>query len=186
MLKDIIENSTMFSNLSLALIRNLETKAAVTLYRVLNDYRGVYSTPEIPMDRLKEILGIDKDEYLEFKRFNARVLTPALRQIREKTDLEAIPHFFRGAHGKVHAVKFEIKEQKMPLLVKPKPLGNQKVDKKKREESKNPCGHLTEIEARSALKRITEQENETQQYTPENQNKKAFLKEHIRTLGGAI
>jgi plasmid replication initiation protein len=185
MLKRVIENSNMFSNLSLALIRNLETKAAVALYRVLNDYRGVRLTPEIPLEKLREILGIDDGEYPEFKDFNKWILKPACKQLKEKTDLETIPHFFRGAHGKVHAVKFEIKEQKMPLLVKPKPLSDQKKDKKKREVSMNPYGHLTHIEAQAAFNRIVEQEELTKSFTADNQNKKALLKEHIKTLGGA-
>lgn len=184
MLKDIIENSKMFSNLSLALIRNLETKAAIALYRVLNDYRGIHMTPEIPLKKLREILGVDEGEYPGFKDFNKWVLKPACKQLKEKTDLQTIPHFFRGAHGKVYAVKFEIKEQKIPLLVKQKPLSDQKKDKQKRKESNNPYGHLTHLEAQSALERIKEQEQI--EITPELLKRKSLLKEHIHALGGAI
>jgi len=186
MLKRVIENSKMFSNLSLALIRNLETKAAVALYRVLNDYRGIHITPEISLEKLRDILGVDKDEYPNFKAFNQWILKPACKQLKKKTDIEAIPHFFRGAHGKVYAVKFEIKGQKIPLLVKPKPMSNQKEDKKKREASKNPYGHLTEIDARSELSRLKEEENKSNTFTPENQKRKALLKSHIHSLGGAV
>lgn len=186
MLKRVAENSKMFSNLSLALVRNMETKSGLALYRVLNDYRGIYMTPEIPIKTLRELLGVDEGEYPGFKDFNKWVLKPACKQVKEKTDLEAIPHFFRGAHGKVHSIKFEIKEQKMPLLVKQKPLSDQKKDQKKREESENPYGHLTEIEARSELKRMEEKEYGSDHFPSDHMKRKIFLKSHIKFLGGAI
>jgi plasmid replication initiation protein len=186
MLKRVVQNSKMFSNLSLALVRNMETKSGLALYRIINDYRGVHTTPEIPLKTLREILGVEESEYPSFKDFNKWVLKPACKQVKDKTDLEPIPHFFRGAHGKVTSVKFEIKEQKIPLLVKRKPLNEKKGDEGKRKESKNPYGHLTEIEARSELLRITTEENQTQHYTAESQTRKAFLREQIKALGGAI
>lgn len=186
MLKEIIENSKMFSNLSLALVRNIETKAALALYALANDYRGIHKIPETSLEKLRGILGVDEGEYPEFRAFNQWVLKPACKQVKEKTDLEVIPHFFRGAHGKVLSVTFEIKEQRMPLLVKPKPMSNQKEDKKKRETRKNPYGHLTDLEARSELSRLKEEENKSNTFTPENQKRKALLTSHIHSLGGAV
>jgi plasmid replication initiation protein len=83
---------------------------------------------------LRKLLGVDEGEYPIFGDFNHRVLKTACKQIKAKTDLEVIPHFSRGAHGKVHSIKFEIKEQECPLLLRPaeKPA---KVKKNKKESS---------------------------------------------------
>lgn len=183
MLKDIVENSNMFANLSLALVRNLETKAGLSLYRVMNDYRGVRTTPEIPLSDLRKILGVDEGEYPAFKKLNAQILGPACKQVNEKTDLKITPYFFRGAHGKVLSVKFDIQEQKMPLLVKSKSLGDQKNDEKKRKETKNPYGHLTDIEIYSALKRIQEEIESSNAFSPKLIAEKSALKNLAESRG---
>ena len=176
MLKKIIINSNMFSNLSLALVRNLETKAGLALYRVVNDYKGIEITPEIPVETLRELLGVDKKEYPDFKAFNRSVLKPACKQVKEKTDLEVIPYFIRTSR-KVSSVKFEIKEQPSPLLVKPKAPSEQKKDKKARAASKNPYGHLGNIELLSELQRISERLGEGENLVADELRRKSYLNE---------
>ncbi len=182
MLKEIVVNSKMFSNLSLALVRNLETKSGLALYRILNDYKGINYTPAIPIETLRGLLGVAEGEYSQFKDFNKRILSRACQQVKDKTDLEATPHFIRTVR-KVSAVKFEIKEQSSPLLVKPKPISAQKKDKTAQKNSNNPYGHLTEVEARSALKRLVDKEYDSKEFSSDHQKRKALLKERIKALG---
>jgi plasmid replication initiation protein len=175
MLKDIVENSKMFGNLSLTLVRNIETKAALALYRVMNDYRGIRTTPDISLKVLREILGVDEGEYIEFKAFNQWVLKPACKHIKQKTDLEVIPLFTRS-NRKVSSVRFQIKEQNIPLIVRPKLV----AVKNKKQTTDNPYSHLTFEEATAELERIHEHERETGEFTVETQKQKAMLNERLK------
>ncbi len=153
MLKEMIEKSKIFARLSLAIVRDIGTKSAISLYRLMNDYRKIGQTSEIPLETIKEILGIEKEAYKDFKDFNFYVLKPACKELKEKTDLEVIPHLIR-IRRKVVSIKFEIIPQKRTLLVKPKTLNQQKIDQKEIKESKNPFAHLGDIELLSSMRRV--------------------------------
>lgn len=151
-LKEILQHSTMFANLSLLLVRNMDTKAALALYRVVNDYKDINYTPQIALEDLRLVLGAKKHEYKRFNDFNHRLLSPAIKQINNKTDLKVTPHFKR-LHRKVAIVKFEIEKQPCPLLVTP--------PKKKDVPSNNrpkPYEDFTDTQLLQALDKMREQD----------------------------
>ena len=137
-LKKIIKDSEMFANLSLALVRRMDTKSGLALYRLCNDYRGVQTTPLIPLKELRGIIGVEEKAYPLFKVLNQDILKPACEQVNEKTDIHIEPHFVKGAHGKVLGVKFTIKEQIMPLMVAPTRIGDRVHIEKQKSKFDNP------------------------------------------------
>lgn len=110
--------SDIYAITNLNIIINFETKAALCLYKNGNDYKKVKTTPIYSLDILKSILGCKPHEYTNFKDLRKRIIAPACKEVREKSDLEILPVFFKGKYGKVHSVKFHINEKESPLVLK--------------------------------------------------------------------
>lgn len=84
-----IKDPKMYANLDLIIVKDLSSKYSLALYELLKDYLNL-GTFKINVDDLKKTLGADKNKgYNIFTSFNRRVLTPAIKEINEKTDINA-------------------------------------------------------------------------------------------------
>ena len=152
-LQSILSNSTMFSRLSLAIVRNIQTKAALGLYRLCNDYRKIGTTPQIELNALKKILG-SEGSYKDFKLFNQKVIGPALQRCKEQTDLTIKAHLVR-TNRKVSHVKFTFIETSLPLnLGLSKPLVAQ--TKSETTKAKPTLAQLSNAEVLAQQERIVQ------------------------------
>jgi len=57
------------------------SKYSLCLYEIFVDYQNIGQTPIITLDDFKKLMGVDKEKYLEFKRFSARVIKPAVDEL---------------------------------------------------------------------------------------------------------
>ena len=85
-----LHNPRIYTKLNLRLQNQFKSQYALILWEVCFDYfdtdRDQGETPFIPLETLRELMGIEADEYRTFKALNQRVLKPAINEINNLTD----------------------------------------------------------------------------------------------------
>lgn len=83
-------NPRIYTKLNLRLQNQFSSRYAVILWEVCFDYydiaRNEGETPFITIENFRELVGIDNDEYTEFKELNRNVIKPAIKEINELTN----------------------------------------------------------------------------------------------------
>lgn len=87
----------------------LRSPNQVRMYEILKQYETA-GERIISVEELRELLGIDKNEYPQWERFRVRVLEACQTALAETTDIKFTyePHGRRGPRGKILAIKFVI------------------------------------------------------------------------------
>jgi len=87
----------------------LKSSNQLRMYEILKQYQTI-GYRILTIEELKELLGIGKDEYSDYKNFRVRVLDACQQALAEHTDIKYSyePHGKRGVGGKVLALKFTI------------------------------------------------------------------------------
>jgi len=76
-----------FTDFALMIILGLNSKYSIRLYQLLHQYKSTGYRVDY-LEDLREKLGVEKNEYKRFEAFERRVLSPAVLEINEKTDLQ--------------------------------------------------------------------------------------------------
>ena len=83
-------NPRIYTKLNLRLQNRFASQYALVLWEVCFDYfdiaRNEGETPFIPLEKFRELLGVESDEYPAFSIFNRAVIKPAIKGINELTD----------------------------------------------------------------------------------------------------
>ena len=83
-------NPRIYTKLNLRLQNRFTSRYALVLWEVCFDYfdiaRNQGETPFIPIERFRELMGLEKDEYPVFKVLNRDVIKPAIKEINELTN----------------------------------------------------------------------------------------------------
>jgi hypothetical protein len=118
-LRHKLHNPRIYTKLNLRLQNQFKGQYALILWEVCFDYfdtnRDEGETPFIPLETLRELLGIGSDEYPLFPELNRTVLKPAIKEINALTDYHVeVEHKRIGR--KVAELKFRITRVKqLPL-----------------------------------------------------------------------
>ena len=85
-----LHNPRVYAKLNLRLQNRFKSRYALVLWEVCFDYfdtdRDQGETPFIPLERFRELMGLEKDEYSVFKELNRNVIKPAIKEINDLTD----------------------------------------------------------------------------------------------------
>ena len=85
-----LHNPRIYSKLNLRLQNQFTSQYALILWEVCFDYfdteRDQGETPFIRLERFRELMGLEKDEYKIFKALNRDVIKPAIKEINDLTD----------------------------------------------------------------------------------------------------
>ena len=85
-----LHNPLMYTRLNLRLQNEFKSQYALILWEVCFDYFDVHwgqgETPFIPIETFRELLGIESNEYSEFKDLNKKVIKAAIKEINALTD----------------------------------------------------------------------------------------------------
>ena len=83
-------NPRVYAKLNLRLQNRFTHRYALILWEVCFDYfdtaRGEGETPFIPLEKFRELMGMDSDEYPAFKAFNQWIIKPAVEEINDLTN----------------------------------------------------------------------------------------------------
>ncbi len=111
--KKLLYHPRVYVRISLSLQNTFHDKHGFALYELFADYydatKKYGETPEIAIDRFRALLGIQQQEYPEFKKLNQMVIKKALHEIHQRSHLRVQPHYFKSGRA-VSAVKFSITE----------------------------------------------------------------------------
>lgn len=95
-------------------IFELDSPNQILMYFYLCKQNGLgRKSFEVPVDELRDWLGIKPDEYQRFGDFNNRILSSCEKALKEHSELSFTYEKGKlGAHGKCETLKFHIKENK--------------------------------------------------------------------------
>lgn len=95
-----------FTSLKLEMILSFKSQYTMRIYSLLKRYEA-FKVREIPLEQLREILGLQKNQYSLYGNFKTDLLKPIQQELIEKADLYF--EFEEIKHGRrVGALKFEI------------------------------------------------------------------------------
>lgn len=101
----------IYAKLKLSIMKLFSSKYSLCLYEIFVDYKNIWQTPIIPLDDFRKLMGIEENQYKEFKRLSARVITPAIKELNTiwgyKVKVE-----YRKESRRVNALKFYFSEMK--------------------------------------------------------------------------
>ena len=108
-------NPRIYTKLNLRLQNRFTSRYALILWEVCFDYfdiaRNQGETPFIPIERFRELIGLEKDEYPIFKALNRNVIKPAITEINELTNF-SIEVERKRMGRKISDLKFRISRLK--------------------------------------------------------------------------
>ncbi len=103
----LLQLKEQFSKVPLKHLFKLRSTYAVRLYELLKQYENTgYRVDYLP--DLREMLGVEPNEYPRFDNFERRVLKQAIKEINEKTDLE-VSYRKKKTGRKITHIEFEIR-----------------------------------------------------------------------------
>jgi hypothetical protein len=107
----------IYALLNLSIQRKFSSGYALALYENCLRYRRVGSTGWIGLDTLKRLLGVSEVEgyYQDFRKFNDKVIKPAVRQVNDSSDLFLEVDYQRDRR-RVTAVRFQVGDNPQMLL----------------------------------------------------------------------
>ena len=109
-------NPRVYAKLNLHLQNQFKSRYALILWEVCFDYFDVHrdrgETPFIPLEKFRELLGIESNEYPEFKHLNAFVIKPAIKEVNALTNYHVEVEQKRIGR-KVGELKFRIMKTKV-------------------------------------------------------------------------
>lgn len=85
--KELLNLKDQFTQYYLKNVSKLKSQYSIRLYELLKQYASIGQRKE-KIEDLRAMLGIDENEYKEFKNFKSRVLKPAHSEITQKTDID--------------------------------------------------------------------------------------------------
>ena len=118
-LRQKLYNPLMYTRLNLRLQNEFRSQYALILWEVCFDYFDVQwgrgETPFIPIETFRKLLGIESNEYLEFKDLNKKVIKAAIKEINDLTNY-FVEVKQKRIGRKVAELKFRIiKVKKLPV-----------------------------------------------------------------------
>ena len=107
----------IYALLNLSIQRKFSSSYALALYENCLRYRRIGTTGWIGLDILKRLLGISEADgyYQDFRKFNDKVIKPAVRQVNETSDL-LLEIDYQRDQRKVAAVRFRVSDNPQMLL----------------------------------------------------------------------
>lgn len=116
-LRELFKSPNIYAKIDLLVQRNFKSKHALALWEFLVEVicsgsviSDNLSTRWLSVEDYRRFLGLQDDEYTQFKFLNQFVLKPSLAEINKVSDIEA-KVFYKREVRKVIALRFEIKRK---------------------------------------------------------------------------
>ena len=108
-----------FTSCKLEMLLSFKSQYTIRFYNLLKQYQAL-KTREIELELLRDMLGIGRDQHVEYSNFKNNILKPTQKELIEKSDL--IFEFDEIKYGRrVGALRFHISTKK---LIEPTILDN--------------------------------------------------------------
>jgi len=112
MLRERLHNPNIYARISLSMQNKFDSKHALALWELCLDFldkiHNYGETPFVPLERLRELMGIPEMMYPQFKEFNRRVIKEPIEEVNAKTDFQITVEYQR-INRQVTAVRFKFR-----------------------------------------------------------------------------
>ena len=108
-LRELLYNPQIYARVNLLVQTRFTSAAGLALYENCLRFRNTGSTGWISVDDWRGLLGVEDDEYPEYKKFRSKVIGPAIDQINECSDIRVAVEDKREKR-RVVALRFTITE----------------------------------------------------------------------------
>lgn len=105
----------IYSPLNIILISGLTNSYSIILYELFRDYIDAYKFPTLSIHELRELLSIEKNQYIRFQDFKKRVLNVAIREINEFTDINCAYELIKESGNCYSYINFKISKKKYDI-----------------------------------------------------------------------
>lgn len=106
-----LHNPRMYARINLSMQNKFSSRHALALWELCVDYldelRGEGETPYMPLERFRQLMGIDAGQYRQFREFNRRVVQGPVEEINKVTDFRVEVEYQRQKR-KVTAIKLKV------------------------------------------------------------------------------
>ncbi|MGD9731361.1 MAG: RepB family plasmid replication initiator protein [Desulfamplus sp.] len=123
-LRERLHNPSMYARINLSLQNSFKYKHTLPLFEILVDYFNIKSgyseTPWIPLEKFRELMGVEDNEYPEFKKLNQYVIKQSIQEINKSTIIyidEGTGVLKERENKKVIALKFIIQKNRQTISV---------------------------------------------------------------------
>ncbi len=107
-LAEKLYNPEVYSRINMAVQRKFTSTHALALYENCNRFINTKSTGFWSLDQFRKLMGLQGDEYYtDFKRLNARIIKPAVKEVNASSNILLEPEFKKNGR-KVSHVKFHV------------------------------------------------------------------------------
>jgi hypothetical protein len=110
LLREKLANPDMFARINLTIQNRFSSKHALALYELFTDYKGVKQTPWIRMQDFRELMGLENNEYPEYKLLKYHVISKSIKEINKESDL-SIKLDTKKSQRKTSEIKFNIRRK---------------------------------------------------------------------------
>ncbi|HKZ56114.1 MAG TPA: RepB family plasmid replication initiator protein [Thermodesulfovibrionales bacterium] len=104
-------NPRIYTALDLNVIKGLDSKYSIALYKLARDYINV-QIPEMSIETFRELMGIEEDQYKNSANLKRKVIDPAVSEVSEKTEINVAYDLLRRGK-KVTAIKLHTRENNL-------------------------------------------------------------------------
>lgn len=108
-LRKFLQNPEIYSRINLMVQNKITSRYGLFLYEFCLDFKGIQQTPFLPLEEFRKLMGIDENEYKEFRDLNKWIIKSAVNEINNKSDI-LVKVEFKKKRKMVIALKFYVKE----------------------------------------------------------------------------
>lgn len=108
-MKSVLSSLDIYGRINLFVQAKFNSTYSLVLYENCVRFKNIKQTSWFPMDVFRPLMGVPEGKYPLFKDFNRKVISPALKEINQKSDIY-IEANFRRSERSIVAVQFSIKE----------------------------------------------------------------------------
>lgn len=112
---EMLANPTIYAVINIQVQREFNSSYALNLYENCVRYTRVGSTGAHSVGTWRKLLGATAPNYDEFKRFNERVISKAVQEVNDVTDIDVKPRFIRKGRTVVE-ISFDVVNKKQQSL----------------------------------------------------------------------
>lgn len=116
-----LRHPDIYAKLNLTVQNGFRSKHALALWEFFTDYLGSKrdkcQTDFISIEQYRSLLGIDDNDYLDFRDFNKRLIKQPIMEINEVSDiLVELPPLFKRSRRRIESMQFQIMRNPQVVL----------------------------------------------------------------------
>lgn len=118
-LKKNILYPNIYTPINIIMVASLKSKYSIILYELLRDYIDSPQIPILSIEKLKDLMGINSNQYNEFKNLKRLVINVAIKEINEKADIKCSCTYIKHLSKKYTHIKFHaVRKESIPEILK--------------------------------------------------------------------